>query len=106
MTKKEFDKLTKENWGERPESESRHYLRTKRMRPSGGTSALSPNEFFGKKQDLFHKRINKRKPLQHGAHHIGKLLGAGKGNSRLRKLLYEFENPLPGNLKYKDKRFT
>lgn len=106
MTKKEFDKLTKENLGSNPGAELRHILRTKRKRPSGGTTALAPNEFYGRKEDPFHKRINKRKPLQHGKNTVMRLIGAGKGNSRLRQLLHEFDHPLPGNLKYKDKRFT
>lgn len=106
MTKKEWDKLTKENMGRGTESETRHHYKTRRRKPSAGTTALNPNEFYGKKADPFHKKINSRKPLQHGKNTIMRLLGSGKGNSRLRNLLFEFEHPLPGNLKYKDRRFT
>ena len=106
MTKKEWDKFTKENLGSKPEAELRHILRTKRARPSGGTTALAPNEFYGRKEDPFHKRINKRKPLQHAKGTVMRLIGAGKGSSKLRALLFEFEHPLPGNLKYRDRRLT
>lgn len=106
MTKKEFDRLTKENLGSRPESELRYILRTKRMRPSPGTTALAPNEFWGKKPEKFHARINKRKPLEHGKAAILRLIGSGKGSSTLRQTLFEMEHPLPGNLKYRDKRYT
>lgn len=49
MTKKEFDKLTKENWGSRPEYEHRHILRTKRGRPSAGTTALASIKYKDKR---------------------------------------------------------
>lgn len=107
MTKKEFDRLTKESMGKNVGSELRHHYKTRRQKPSAGTTAFNPNEFYlNQKPDRFHAKINKRKPLQHGARGIQRLLGMGKANSRLRQLLYEFEHPLPGNLKYRDKRFT
>lgn len=106
MTKKEFDRLTKESMGKGAGSELRHIYKTRRGRPSGGTTALAPNEFFGKKQDKFHAKINKRKPLQHAAGTIQRLLGSGRGNSRLRQMLFEIEHPLPGKLKYEKGRLT
>lgn len=108
MTKKEWDKLTKQNLGLRKGQggELKHIYRTKRQKPSAGTHALSANKYFGSKEDPFHKRINKRKPLQHGASRAMQLIGSGRGNSKLRELVFQYEHPLPARIKYGKGRYT
>lgn len=87
MTKKEFDKLTKENLNLKKGygGELKHHYRTRRGKPSAGTGALAPNEFYGRKEDSFHRKINRRYPMEHGVGAALRLIGAGKGNSKLRE---------------------
>lgn len=92
MTKKEFDKLTKENMrlGKGHSFELRHHYRTRRGKPSPGTTALNPNEFFGKKEDPFHRRINRREPMQHGVNAALRAIGSGRGNEKLRDFVRRY----------------
>jgi hypothetical protein len=96
MTKKEFDKLTKQHGGARGlASDERHYYRTNRMKPSHGSGASGPNELFLMKPDKLAKKV----PGTVGYHAALRKIGMKQGvTAKTRQVVFDYEHPLPLSL--------